>query len=125
MQSSLHQKRHNKLAAHLRLGPVRYTIIFPRLLRTSAMDTNSPRRKGRDDGLSSLNVATEALNLVRDLSGIAPAKAVFGSVGALLTMLRVRFPPLCGDKLQVDVYPGLHGQRNRLCRARTNLRRHL
>ena len=55
------------------------------------MDTKSRRPKGRDNTLSSLNVTIEALNLAKDICGIAPAKAVFGSVSALLTMIRVRF----------------------------------
>jgi len=55
------------------------------------MDTKSQRPKGRDGALSSLNVVIEALNLAKEISGITPAKAAFGSVGVLLTMIRVRF----------------------------------
>jgi len=47
--------------------------------------------KGRDGTLSSLNVAIEAMNLAKEIFSIAPAKAVFGSVSNLLTMVRVRF----------------------------------
>ena len=56
------------------------------------MDANSQRPKGRDGPLSLLNIAIEAINLVNDLSSITPAKAVFASVGTLLTMIRVRVP---------------------------------
>jgi len=55
------------------------------------MDANPQRPKERDGTLSSLNVTIETLNLVKEISGIAPAKAVFGSVSVLLTMIRVRF----------------------------------
>jgi len=54
------------------------------------MDTKSQRPKGRSGVLSSLNVAIEATNLAKEISSITPAKAVFGSVGVLLTMIRVR-----------------------------------
>jgi len=54
------------------------------------MDAGSRRQKGRDDALSLLNVAIEAMNLAKEISSITPAKAVFGSVSVLLTMIRVR-----------------------------------
>ena len=53
------------------------------------MDENSQRPKSRDGVLSSLNVTIEALNLAKEISGITPAKAAFGSVSVLLTMIRV------------------------------------
>ena len=61
----------------------------PQLPRVLTMDENSQRPKGRDGVLSSLNVTIEALNLAKEVSGITPAKAVFGSVSVLLTMIRV------------------------------------
>ena len=36
-----------------------------------------------------MNAAIEAMNLAREVSSMTPAKAVFGSVGVLLTMIRV------------------------------------
>ena len=54
------------------------------------MDATPQRPKGRDGALSLLNAAIEALNIANDLSSITPAKAVFSSVGTLLTMIRVR-----------------------------------
>jgi len=60
------------------------------------MDANSQRSKGGDGTLSSLNVAIEILNLAKEAVGIAPAKAAFGSVSVLLTMVRVRFLLFCG-----------------------------
>ena len=53
------------------------------------MDAKSRRPKGRDGVLSSLNVAIEALNLAKEISSVTPAKAVFGSVGVLLVIVRV------------------------------------
>ena len=86
------------------------------------MDTKSQRPKPRDSALSSLNVAIEALDLAKEISCISPAKAVFGSVIVLLTMIRVRcFLPFCYDKLRVHMHPGFHGQRSGLCRSRTSL----
>ena len=67
------------------------------------MDANPQRQKRRDDALSSLNVAIEAVNLAKEVSSITPAKAVFGSVGILLTMVRVRFFPFSDGVFQVHV----------------------
>ena len=56
------------------------------------MDTKSQRMKGPDGFLSALNLAIEGLNLAKETSGIAPAKAVFGSVSILLVMIKVCVP---------------------------------
>ena len=48
-----------------------------------------------------LNAAIEATNLAENVSSIAPAKAVFGSVHALLTQIRVCFLLLCHGLLRV------------------------
>jgi hypothetical protein len=53
------------------------------------MDANPQWSESRDGVLSSLNVAIEALNLAKEVSSITPAKAVFGSVSIILTMIRV------------------------------------
>ena len=75
------------------------------------MDKKSQRPKGRDGTLSSLNMAIEALNLAKDISGIAPVKAAFGSVSVLLTMVRVRSLLLQSDNqaFRVHVNTGLDG----------------
>jgi len=65
------------------------------------MDSKSQRPKRRDGAISPLNVAIEALNLAKEVSSVTPAKAVFGSVSAILAMIRVRFLRLCNDPLQV------------------------
>ena len=54
------------------------------------MEAKSQRPKGRDRTFSSINVAIEAVNLAKEVSSITPAKAVFGTVSVLLTMIRVR-----------------------------------
>ena len=41
--------------------------------------------------MSALNTAIEALNLAKELSSIAPAKALFGSVSTVLAIIRVSF----------------------------------
>jgi len=70
------------------------------------MEANSRRQRGRDNSLSSLSVAIETLNLAKDISCITPAKAVFGSVSSLLTMIRVRFLLFYNDP-RVHMYSGL------------------
>ena len=60
------------------------------------MDAGSRRQKRQDDALALLNMAIEAVNLAKEISSITPAKVVFGSVGVLLTMIRVRSPILRG-----------------------------
>ena len=59
------------------------------LSQVSTMDANSKQEKWRDGVLSSLNAAIEVVNLAKELASVTPAKAVFGSVGILLTMIRV------------------------------------
>jgi hypothetical protein len=58
------------------------------------MTSNPQRNKrhGRDNVLSSLNVAIEALNLTKEILSITPAKAVCGSVSVILATIRVCFP---------------------------------
>ena len=65
------------------------------------MDTKSRQRKRGDGVLSSLNAAIEALNLAKEISSIAPAKAAFGSVSVVLTMIRVSFLLFRNDPFHV------------------------
>ena len=53
------------------------------------------KSKRRDRVLSSLDMAIDGLNLAKELSSITPAKAVFGTVSILLTMIKVRFLLFC------------------------------
>lgn len=73
------------------------------------MEANSRRQRGRDNSLSSLSVAIETLNLAKDISCITPARAVFGSVSSILTMIRVRFF-LFRNELWAHPYSGLDDQ---------------
>ena len=65
------------------------------------MDANAKQQKRQDNTLSLLDVTIEAMNLAKEISSVTPAKAVFGSVGTLLTMIRV-LPPFSDDPFQVD-----------------------
>jgi len=80
------------------------------------MDADAQRPRGQDNAYSSLNVTIEALNLAKDLSGIVPAKVVFGSVSSLLTMIRVCFLPLSDDRAL-----GSHVSRTRSLTNKTTL----
>jgi len=62
-----------------------------------------------ESAISTLNAAIEALNLAEKNSNIPPAKAVFGSVIVLLTLIRVCFLHFCYDLLQVHTQLGLDG----------------
>ena len=61
------------------------------------MDLISQRQKRQDNTLSLLNAAIEAMNLAKEVSSATPARAVFGSVSALLTMIKVRRLPFSND----------------------------
>ena len=74
------------------------------------MDTKSQQTKLQDRTISSLDTAIEALNLAKENSSITPTQAVFGSVSALLAMIRVLFLLFCNDVLRIHTYPGLRGQ---------------
>ena len=65
----------------------------------------SQQPKGQDATISALNLAIDGLNILKEVSSIEPIKTVFGSVIALLTMIRVRFLLSCDDELPAHVYP--------------------
>ena len=50
-----------------------------------------------DGVLSSLNTAINDLNLSKELASITPVKEAFGTVSALLTMIRVPFLLFCDE----------------------------
>jgi len=77
------------------------------------MATKSQQPKHRD-ALSSLNAAVAALNLAKELSSVTPAKAVFGTVSVILTMIRVSFLLDCVERLQDEMDLGYDDQRRRL-----------
>jgi len=66
------------------------------------MDPKSKQSNRRDDVLSSLNIVIEGLNLAENLSSITPAKAVFGTVSVILTMIRASLLLLREGSLRAD-----------------------
>ena len=73
------------------------------------------RPKGRDGVLSTLDVFIQGLNLAKDTCGIPPAQIAFGAASILLTMIRVRFPLLCGEEFLTPAYLGHYGQQSGFC----------
>ena len=65
------------------------------------MEVKSRRPKGQESTISALNAAIEALNLAKELSSITPAKAVFGSVGVILTTIKVSLLLVFTDRLSI------------------------
>jgi len=64
-------------------------LSFPWLPWVSTMTTKSQRPKGRDGALSSLDGAIQAVDLAKEDSRTTQAKVAFGSVGALLAIIKV------------------------------------
>ena len=81
----LHEACHGGMAAHPPPHPGRRTP-------PSTMAPNPERPRRRDNVISSLNMAIEALNLTKEILSITPAKSVCGSVSLILVMIRVRVP---------------------------------
>jgi hypothetical protein len=69
---------------------------------------DSLQSKGRDRTISTLNVTIEVLNLAKEVSSIAPAKAIFGTVSILLTLIRVRGLQSRDGVLPAHINPGHH-----------------
>ena len=59
------------------------------------MEAGSQQPKEREGIVSALNGFIEVFNLAKEISSNTPAKAVFGSVGVLLAMIRVSLPVFC------------------------------
>ena len=87
------------------------------------MATKPQESDARDGLLFSLNAAIDALGLAKEIS--MPAKAIFGSVSALLTMIRVCSLLFCYDGALTRIYSGFHGQRSGLHQSWVALRRDL
>jgi hypothetical protein len=66
------------------------------------MTTTSQRPNGRENAVSLLNAAIDAMDLAEKISSITPAKAVFGTVSILLAMIKVRFLFFRCGVFQVD-----------------------
>ena len=65
------------------------------------MKPKCQKPKWREGAIQELNAAIEATNLAEKVSSIAQAKAVFGSVNTLLTLIGVCFLLLCHGLLQI------------------------
>ena len=73
------------------------------------MATKPQESKARDGLLSSLNAAIDALNLAKEISSATPAKAVFGSVSILLTMIKVCGLLFRDNEFLNRIRSGFHG----------------
>ena len=66
------------------------------------MEAKPQKPKEREGITSALSAAIEAMNLAKEISSITPAKAVFGTVSIILTMIKVSilqvFVDHCGLK---------------------------
>ena len=89
------------------------------------MSTEYQKPKTRDRALSLLNAAIDTLNLARGIPSSTPAKAVFGSVSVLLTMIKVYSFSSYGGEFPVHIHPGSQGQQKGLRRSWADLCRYL
>ena len=101
----------NQMPAHITAGPGSFShpIIVPRCClpttTTFTMATSSRQpAQGQNSTLSTLNEAIQDLNLARNATSPTPAKAVCGSVSALLTTIRVRVPPAYTSQPPAEVH---------------------
>ena len=88
---------------------LRHTTFFHQLQVSTMGNTGSWRREHRDRTLVVLTTTIDAINVAKDVTSVTPAKAVLGSVGVILTMIRVRFL-FFEDIYHAHMQPGLHGQ---------------
>jgi len=90
------------------------------------MRAESHQPEGSEGPIDPLIAAiSETTNLANKVPCIPPAKIIFGSVTALLTLVKVCFLSLCYNLPQVHTQPGLTGPRTGLYRAWAILRRYL
>ena len=100
-------RRTGCLSRHRRLGPLAQPArhaLFSQLPRVSTMNPKSQPPKRPDVALSSLNVAIDAMNVVKDVMEGTPAKAAFASVSVILTMIRVGLLLIRLDQPRVKVF---------------------
>ena len=74
------------------------------------MATNSPKTKGRDRALLTLEALSRVLDTTKNACSIPPAKIAFASVSTLLAVIRVRALPSSHDRLSILVHLGQNGQ---------------
>ena len=101
--------------------------VFSCYVNFEPMDIEAQRQNRRDNTLSSLNAAIEALDIAGGISDFIPAKAVFGTVSVILTMIRVSFLLVhMVDRLRAELTRlGFHDQPGGLRRTWAGLRRRL
>ena len=63
----------------------------------SIMTDKSQRRKGGGKAIPALNMAINGLNIAKEATSTTPVNPIFGSVAALLTMIRVSSVPFCDE----------------------------
>ena len=85
------------------------------------MDPKPELPKERSSVLSMLNVAIEDLNLAKNESSVASAKAVFGDVGDLLPTIRVSPSQSMFANRLLMVCAGFNGRQEGLCQVRPGL----
>ena len=116
------------MAPHFSRAPVPCSLrasLFSQPRRALTMTPKIQRLKMQDGPPSTLNAAIDVVNLAKDNSDVAPAQAAFGSVGTLLTTIRVRCLQLYDNRLTAYVSLGLYTRRTWLHRSRAELRRYL
>ena len=79
------------------------------------MTDKSQRRKGGSKVIPALNMAIDGLNIAKEATNATPAYPVFGSVAALLTMIRVGSLLFREDMCEAYTWLGYDGQRTGLC----------
>jgi len=77
-------------------------------MNSEPMDLNIQRPKRRNNVLSTLNMTIEVLNLAKEVSSITPAKAAFGSVSAILVVIRVLSFLFYFDEFRAHMCVGLN-----------------
>ena len=89
------------------------------------MAPTSQRQKSRAGVFPELDAAIQDLNLARDTCSVPPAQVAFGSTSDLLVSTGVCSLTFHGDKLAVNVYPGLYSRQTGLPGPWAVLRRHM
>jgi hypothetical protein len=70
------------------------------------MEAESQRPSEREGATSALNAAIEAMNLAKELSGITPAEAAFGSASVILAGCFCCLFTI--GRLQAEIHPVRH-----------------
>jgi len=108
----------------IRVRILSYGLHASQLPRDSTMAAKSQRQEERENAVSSLNAAIEAVNHAENISNIPPVKAAFGSASILLSMIRVSFL-LVYDSRRWLMYTELDDQQSGLRQTGADLRRRL